>query len=122
MNIPQGPNAVSVLLQLDNTTAMAYINYLGVTVSLQMVSLVRSLWVWALQRDISLTPHRHTNCHTISVGDQITGRGNKYFLEVLEIPKRVCQPSLMPYRESSERSNRSKSPGVMVVLVWKYQL
>ena len=86
MNIPQGPIAVSVLLQLDNTTAMAYINYLGVKVSLQMVSLVRSLWVWTLQRDISLTPHRYTNCHTISVDDQITGRGNKYFLKVLEIP------------------------------------
>ena len=48
-------SGISVLLQLDNTSAVAYINNLGGTVSPQLTSLARSLWLWALQRDISLT-------------------------------------------------------------------
>ena len=48
---------VLVLLQVDNTTAVAYINSLGGIVSPQLTSLARSLWMWALQRDIMLTAH-----------------------------------------------------------------
>ena len=44
-----------MLLQLDNTTVVAYINNLGGRVSPQLTSLARSLWMWALQRDIMLT-------------------------------------------------------------------
>ena len=44
-----------MLLHLDNTTAVAYINNLGGTVSPQRTSLGRSPWLWALQKDISLT-------------------------------------------------------------------
>ena len=48
-------SGVSVLLQLDNTTTVAYINNLGGTVSPHLTRLARFLWLWALQRDISLT-------------------------------------------------------------------
>jgi hypothetical protein len=47
--------SVSVLLQLDNTTAVAYINNLGGTVSHRLTLLARKLWMWCLERDISLT-------------------------------------------------------------------
>ena len=40
---------ISILLQLDNQTAVAYVNPLGGTVSLQLVKLVKALWLWALQ-------------------------------------------------------------------------
>ena len=46
---------VSVLLQLDNSTAVAYINNLGRTVSPSLISLAKTLWLWALERDILLT-------------------------------------------------------------------
>ena len=48
-------SGILVLLQLDNTTAVAYINNLGGTVSPQLTGIARSLWMWALQRDIMLT-------------------------------------------------------------------
>ena len=44
-----------MLLQLDNTTAVAYINNLGGTVSHHLTLLARRLWMWCLERDISLT-------------------------------------------------------------------
>ena len=49
---------VSVLLQLDNSTAVAYINNLGGTVSPSLSSLAKMLWLWALERDILLTAQR----------------------------------------------------------------
>ena len=45
---------ISILLQLGNQTAVAYINHLGGTVSLQFVQLAKTLWLWTLQRDITL--------------------------------------------------------------------
>ena len=45
-------SGVSILLQLDNQTAVAHINHLGGTISLQLVQLV---WIWALQQDIVLS-------------------------------------------------------------------
>ena len=46
-------SGVLVLLQLDNTTTVAYINNLGGTMSPQLTGI--SQWMWALQRDIMLT-------------------------------------------------------------------
>jgi len=46
---------VTVLLQLDNSTAVAYINNLGGTISPALTALARTLWLWALARDISIT-------------------------------------------------------------------
>ena len=48
-------SGVSILLQLDNQTAVAYINHLGGTVSLQLVQLAKALWLWALQQEIMLS-------------------------------------------------------------------
>jgi len=40
---------------LDNTTAEAYINNMGGTVSSQLTDLVKELWMWAFNKDIILT-------------------------------------------------------------------
>ena len=56
---------VSVRLQLDNQTAVAYINNMGGTVSPQLTSLSKALWMWALSKDIVLTAEYipgSTNC------------------------------------------------------------
>ena len=41
-----------VLLLLDNTTAVAFVNNLGGTVSAQATKLARELWMWCLERQI----------------------------------------------------------------------
>ena len=46
---------VSVLLRLDNTMALAYINNLGGTVSKELVDLAKNLWMWCLKRNIHIT-------------------------------------------------------------------
>ena len=56
---------VSVKLQLDNQTAVAYINNMGGTVSPQLTNLSKALWMWALSKDIVLTAEYipgSTNC------------------------------------------------------------
>ena len=44
----------TILLRMDNTMAVAYVNNLGGTVSKHLASLARDLWMWCLQRDIHL--------------------------------------------------------------------
>ena len=46
---------VTVLLRLDNTSAVSYVNKLGGTVSPRLNSIVRDLWLWCMNRDVSLT-------------------------------------------------------------------
>ena len=46
--------SITVLLRLDNTTAVAYVNKLGGTVSPQLNHIVRELWLWCMSRDITL--------------------------------------------------------------------
>ena len=43
------------ILQLDNSTAAAYINNLGGTVSPALTALAKSIWLWALERDLMIT-------------------------------------------------------------------
>ena len=45
---------VSVLLRLDNTSAVAYINNQGGTIPKKLVSLTRDLWMWCLKRSIHI--------------------------------------------------------------------
>ena len=45
---------VSILLRLDSTTAVAYINNLGGTVSKELVVLAKNLWMRCLERNIHL--------------------------------------------------------------------
>ena len=45
---------MSVLLKIDNMTAVAYINNQGGTVSKELVSLTRDLWLWCLERNIHI--------------------------------------------------------------------
>ena len=46
---------ISILLRIDNTTAVAYINHLGGTVSKELVILTKDLWMWCLERNIHIT-------------------------------------------------------------------
>ena len=46
---------LSVLLRIDNTTAVAYINNLGGTVSRELLNLAKDLWMWCLERNIHIT-------------------------------------------------------------------
>ena len=46
---------VSVLLQLDNQTAVAYINNLGGIVSPQLTRLAKDLWMWVLSKDLVIS-------------------------------------------------------------------
>ena len=45
---------VSVLLRLDNTSAVSYMNKLGGTVSARLTAIVKELWLWCMTRDITL--------------------------------------------------------------------
>ena len=60
---------VTVLLQLHTSTAVAYINNLGGTASPVLTSMARSLWRWALERDIMLSAQ-----HTYSRGAEYNSR------------------------------------------------
>lgn len=46
-------HSITILLQLDNCTVVAYIN-LGGTVSPRLHSLAKESWLWCLERDINL--------------------------------------------------------------------
>ena len=45
---------ISILLRIDNTTAVAYINRKGGTASPILSNLARTLWLWCAERNISL--------------------------------------------------------------------
>jgi len=51
----KGQQDKHVLLYLDSTTAVAYITHLGGTVSAQATSLAKDLWIWCLEKNITLT-------------------------------------------------------------------
>uniref|UniRef100_A0A1X7UYP2 RNase H type-1 domain-containing protein n=1 Tax=Amphimedon queenslandica TaxID=400682 RepID=A0A1X7UYP2_AMPQE len=46
--------AVSVLMKIDNTIAVAYVNNQEGTVSKELISLTRNLWMWCLKRNIHI--------------------------------------------------------------------
>ena len=48
---PKDKREISVLLKIDHTTAVAYINNHGGTVSKELVSLTREIWMWCLKRN-----------------------------------------------------------------------
>ena len=45
---------LSVLLKIDNTTAVAYINNQGGTISKDLIILTRDPWMWCLERNIHI--------------------------------------------------------------------
>lgn len=45
---------MSVLLKIDNTTAVAYVNNHRGTVSKELVFITRDLWMWCLERNIHI--------------------------------------------------------------------
>ena len=47
-------SGISVLLRIDNTTAVAYINRKGGTVSPTLSHLEKTMWLWCMERNISL--------------------------------------------------------------------
>ena len=49
---------MSVLLKIDNTTTVAYINNQGGKVSKELVSLTQDMWMWCLERNIHIQAQR----------------------------------------------------------------
>ena len=45
---------ISVLLRIDSTTAVAYINNQGGTISKELIQLTQDLWTWCLERNINI--------------------------------------------------------------------
>ena len=45
---------MTVLLRMDNMSAVTYVNKLGGTVSQSLTAITKDLWLWCLQRDITL--------------------------------------------------------------------
>ena len=56
---------ISVLLRIDNTTAVAYINHMGGTVSKELFNLTKNLWMWCLERNIHITAQHLTGTQNI---------------------------------------------------------
>ena len=44
--------SITMLLRIDNTTAVAYVNKLVGTVSPKLNTIVRELWLWCMSPDI----------------------------------------------------------------------
>ena len=51
----KGKTRISILLRINNTTAVAYINHLGGTILRDLVKLTKNLWMWCLERNIHIT-------------------------------------------------------------------
>jgi len=85
-------SGISVLLQLDNATAVAYINNMGGTVSCQLTDLAKELWMWALNRDIILTAQ-----HILSVQHRSRHR-------IADNPRQVRLDALSPSLPSDHGS------------------
>ena len=45
---------MTILLRMDNMSAVTYVNKLGGTISQNLTAITKTLWLWCLQRDISL--------------------------------------------------------------------
>ena len=66
--------AISILLRINNTTAVAYMNNLGGTASKELVTLTRDLCMWCLERNIHITAvHLPGVLNTIADTEMLTG-------------------------------------------------
>ena len=64
---------ISILLRIDNTTAAAYINHLGGTISRELVKLTKNLGMWCLERNIHITAqHLPGSLNTIADAESRT--------------------------------------------------
>ena len=52
--VAKNRTGISVLLRIDNTTAVANINNFGETISRELIILARNLWMWCLERNIHI--------------------------------------------------------------------
>ncbi len=48
-------NGLTILLRMGNMTAVTYVNKLGGIVSPSMNSVIKELWMWCMNRDITIT-------------------------------------------------------------------
>lgn len=45
---------LTVMLRIDNMSAVTYVNKVGGTVSQNLTSIIKELWMWCMQKDITL--------------------------------------------------------------------
>jgi len=88
----KGHRGVTVLLQLDNSTAVAYINNLRGTVSPVLTTMARSLWLWALEKDIMLSAqHIPGVLNTTADQESRVERNRSDWMLSPAVFKKVCQ-------------------------------
>ena len=73
-NLPKESGKQNVLLMLDNTTAVAYVNNLGGSVSALAMKLARELhvWMWCLECQIHLTAQHLPGKDNVSRADTVS--------------------------------------------------
>ncbi|KAI8511561.1 hypothetical protein Bbelb_106610 [Branchiostoma belcheri] len=68
-----------VLLRLDNTTAVAYVNHMGGTRSPDLAALALEMWSWALERGLMLSA-----THVPGLTNTLADRCSRVFLDKVE--------------------------------------
>ena len=92
----KGKSHVTVSLQLDNTTAIAYINNKGGTRSPQLMTLALEMWDWCQERDILVIASHRTRTRQgvqrIHGHERVEVRPNNYSALPAELSDRsICE-------------------------------
>ncbi len=87
----KGQTGLSVLLKMDNTTAVAYVNNQGGTVSRELVRLSKELWTWCLQRNITIKAQ-----HLPGRLNQVADSESRTMLEPVGLETRLTSLSTNP--------------------------
>ena len=85
--------SMTVSLNMDNSSAVAYINHKGGTHSPQLLYLTLALWEWCIQRDIFLVAH-----HVPGKSNSLADRESRVFLDNSDwmLDPNIIRPLLGP--------------------------
>jgi hypothetical protein len=85
--------SMTVSLNMDNSSAVAYINHKGGTHSPQLLHLTLALWEWCIQRDIFLVAH-----HVPGKSNSLADRESRVFLDNSDwmLDPNIIRPLLGP--------------------------
>ena len=110
----KGKSHVTVSLQLDNTTATAYINNKGDTRSPQVMTLALEMWDWCQERDILVIASHRTRTRQgvqrIHGHERVEVRPNNYSALPAELSDRsICESSNQSTRGLHQLETRPRS-------------
>ena len=83
-------SGISVVLKIDNTTAVAYINRRGGTISPRLSQLAKNLWLWCMERNI-LFQAQHVPGMMNSIADTESIKSSGPYQSICS--QLACQPS-----------------------------